>query len=313
MKTFPLKLRVFIRNSREQSKDSSVFIFCHIPRTGGSSIWHQLAKFSGNGLNTYDLFFETGQRYGGNLNFTRTVLSEDCNKLAIPMDYRLVAHHHIHIRIGDLFQERAPVYFTYIRDPLSRFISDLRWNAQLFNEGKPFFYQDSNRLQWIPFLSGKKPLIDLFQSEALIKPYLSFYLNWFWGLMNRDTNDMPWKAEFNQTEKLEILDFVHNNFALIGFEPRSLDNKGALATAMQYLMDISETSERARYHKKLASLLDLQAKQIDSEMHYPGTVSRDINSIPGLMDPTFLYALKKGMKDDYWFIEELRKMRLKRV
>jgi len=29
-----------------------------------------------------------------------------------------------------------------------------------------------------------------------------------------------------------------------------------------------------------------------------------------LADPAFLDAIRKGMQDDYWFIEELRKMRL---
>lgn len=291
--------------------DSSVFVFCHIPRTGGSSIWHQLAMFSGNGLNVYDLFHETGKRYDGELDHTRTVLSEDCDNLAIPMDYRLVAHHHIHIRIGDLFQARRPIYFTYIRDPLARLISDLRWNAQLFKEGKQFFYQDGNRAQWSPFLSGEKPLMNVLQNEALIKPYLSFYLNWFWGLMNRDTNSIPWKAEFDQAEKLAILDFVHKNFALIGFDRRSLGNKWLFATALQNLAAFIGMSERSRYHNKLAALLGLQTKQLASEWHYRGTVSSNMDSIPGLMDPAFLDALKKGMKDDYWLINELRKMRLK--
>ncbi|MBZ0094974.1 MAG: sulfotransferase family protein [Sulfuricella sp.] len=313
MKKFsvPLKLRGLFKNPFYQSMNSLVFVFCHIPRTGGSSIWHQIAKLSGNGLNTYDLFHETGQRYGGDLNFTRTVLSEDCNKLAIPMVSRLVVHHHIHIRIRDIFQVRRPVYFTYIRDPLSRFISDLRWNVRLFHEGKNFFDQVNNRDQWSPFLSGEKPLIDLLQNDALIKPYLSFYLNWFWGLMNRDNNDIQWKTEFDRLEKLAILDFVRTNFVLIGFELESLGNKVPLATASQNLVALDGISERARFHEKLAALLGLQAKQLDSELHYRGTVSRDIDSIPGLMDPAFLDTIKNGMKDDYWLIEELRKMRLK--
>lgn len=311
MRIFPLKLRRLFRDTLDQSKDSSVFVFCHIPRTGGSSIWHQLARLSGDDLNIYDLFHETGQRYGGDLNFTRTVLSEDCSNLAIPMDHRLVVHHHIHIRIGDIFQVRHPIYFTYVRDPLSRFISDLRWNIRLFHEGKNYFDQVGNRAQWLPFISGEKPLIDLLQNDALIKPYLSFYLNWFWGLMNRDTNDIPWKSEFDQSEKLAILDFIHTNFALIGFERESLGNKGTLANIMQILVDSVRLSERARFHENLASLLGLQAKQFDSELHYQGTVSRNNDSIPGLMDSAFLDAVKNGMKDDYWLINELRKMRLK--
>lgn len=312
MKIFPLKLRRFFEEPPYQPMNSSVFVFCHIPRTGGSSIWHQLARFSGSGLNVYDLFNETGQRYGGKLDFTRAVLSEDCNKLVIPMDYRLVVHHHIHIRIGDLFHVRKPVYFTFIRDPLSRFISDIQWNSQLFHEGKTFLFQDENRDQWRPFLAGEKPLIDILQNDALIKPYLSFYLNWFWGLMYRDTNDTPWKAEFDQPEKLEILDFVRTNFALIGFAQGSPGNKGTLTT-MQNLAAFIGISERARYYKNLATLLGLQAKQLDSQLHYRGTMSRDSDFIPGLLDPNFLHAIKKGMKDDYWFINELRKMQLKGV
>lgn len=318
MKIFPLKLRGFFKEPPYQPMDSLVFIFCHIPRTGGSSIWQQLAKLSGNGLNVYDLFHETGQRYGGDLNFTRTVLSEDCDKLAIPMDYRLVVHHHIHIRIGDLFQVRHPVYFTYIRDPLSRFISDLRWNVRVLQERKKYFDPDSNRAEWSPFLSGEnilflsgeKPLMDLLQNDTLIKPYLSFYLNWFWGLMNRDTNEIPWKAEFDLSEKLAILDFVRTNFALIGFEPGSFGDKGAIAAALRNLVGFVGVSERARYYKKLATLLGLQAKQLDSQLHYRRTMSRDSDFIPGLLDPNFLDAIKKGMKDDYWLINELRKMRL---
>lgn len=311
MKIVPLKLRRFFKEPPYQPMDSSVFVFCHIPRTGGSSIWRQLAKLSGNGLNVYDLFHETGQRYGGDLNYTRTVLSEDCDNLAIPMDYRLVVHHHTPIRIGDLFQARRPVCFTYIRDPLSRFISELRWNIRLFHEGKEFFDQVNNRIQWRPFLSGEKPLIDLLQNEELIKPYLSFYLNWFWGLMNIDTNDTPWKAEFYQSEKLAILDFVRTNFALIGFAPGSSGNNGALATAPQNLVAFDGISERELFHIKLAELLSLPAEQqLDSELHYQGTVSRDIDSISGLMAPVFLDAIKNGMKDDYWLINELRKMRL---
>jgi len=291
--------------------DTLVFVYCHIPRTGGSSIWHQLAKLSGNGLNVYDLFHETGLRYGGDLNFTRTVLSEDCNKLATPMDFNLAVHHHIHVRIGDLFQVRQPVYLTYIRDPLSRFISDLRWNAQLFKEDKQFFYQDSNYSRWIPYLSGEASLMDLLQNELLLKPYLSFYLNWFWGLMHRDSNDIPWKAEFDQSEKLAILDFVRKNFALIGFELGSLGNRGKLTAIMRNLADRAGISARARYYKKLEALLGLQAKQLSSGWHYRGTMASNINSIAGFRDPAFLDSIKKGMKDDYWLINELRKMRLK--
>lgn len=220
--SFPSTVSDLLKRPSKRLMDSLIFVFCHIPRTGGSSIWHQLAKLSGNGLNIHDLFYETGQRYGGDLNFTRTVLGEDCSKLAIPMDYRLVVLHHIHIPIGDLFQVRHPVYFTYVRYPLSRFISDLRWNSQLFKDEKGYLYQDSSRVKWIPFFFGKKPLVDLLQNDALIKPYLSFYLNWFWDLMHRDTNDLAWKAKFDQAEKLKILDFVHTNFALIGFERESL-------------------------------------------------------------------------------------------
>lgn len=291
--------------------DSLIFVFCHIPRTGGSSIWHQLARLSGNGLNIYDLFYETGQLYGGDLNFTRTVLNEDRNKLAAPMNYWLVVHHHIHIRIGDLFKVRRPVYITFIRDPLSRFVSDLRWNVRLFHDGKNFFDQDSNRTQWVSFLSGEKPLIDLLQNDALIKPYLSFYLNWFWGLMHRDTNGIPWKTEFDQSEKLEILDFVHTNFALIGFDLRSHGSEEVPAATLPNSTGSAGVQERARFYENLASLLGLQAKQFDSGLHYQGTMSRDDDTIPGLMDPIFLGAIKNGMKDDYWLIDELQKLRLK--
>ncbi len=309
MKMLLLKLRRFLTDPFSHSINSKVFVFCHIPRTGGSSIWHDLAKFAGNGLNVYDLFYETGQRYGGNLNCTRTVLHEDCIKLSIPMNYRLVVHHHIHIRVGDLFQVRRPVYFTYIRDPLSRFVSELRWNAQLFKEGELFFYQDYNRAKWIPYLSGEKPLTDLLHNEALIKPYLSFYLNWFGGLMHRDTNDIPWKAEFNQSEKAAILNFVRANFALIGFEHGSQSSEEAPTTIIPDSTGV--IPERMRFYELLATLLDLQVNQLDSGLHYQGTMSRKIDSIPGLTDPAFLDAVKMGMRDDYWFVHELQKMRLK--
>ena len=131
--------------------------------------------------------------------------------------------------------------------------------------------------------------------------------------MNRDNNDIPWKTEFDQTEKLAILDFANQNFALIGFDLESQDNNRKFTPVLQKLINYFGSSERARYYKKLASLLELQARPFESDLHYGGTVSHKDDHIQWLTDPAFLDAIKDGMTDDYWFINELRKLRLRRV
>ena len=95
-------------------------VFIHIPRTGGSSLWHSLVPLaSQQGRGICDLYHESRLAFGnpsGAAEIARAVAARNG-------DAPCVYHHHTTEPLPELFESPETVLATVLRDPVDRFVS----------------------------------------------------------------------------------------------------------------------------------------------------------------------------------------------
>lgn len=104
--------------------NSKRLVFLHIPRTGGSNLWHSCAHSwaeNSDSLWILDLHHESRARFG-NPNHASNVISV-FRKLISEDKRNLFIHHHTNFGIWRLLGTSFD-YFTMLRDPVERYISN---------------------------------------------------------------------------------------------------------------------------------------------------------------------------------------------
>jgi hypothetical protein len=161
-------------------------VFCHIPRTGGSSVWHALAESAASaGVPIIDLYYLSQLNYGST-QFVYNVLADYRDLLK---STRAIIHLHTLHNIGYFLQDENIVYTTVVRDPIERFCSDVfhLHNALLtFTEAAR---QDFlNKMPWnsdfaAMMIDDTAPLDQLLEAAAEEPFFRFFYYHFFFGIL----------------------------------------------------------------------------------------------------------------------------------
>jgi hypothetical protein len=171
---------------REARRSTRHFVFCHIPRTGGSSVWHALAECAAKtGVPILDLYWLSMSQYSST-GFAYNVLSDHAGILS---RQSTLIHLHTFDNISYFLSEKEVIYTTIVRDPIDRFCSDVAHlhNALLkFSESarEEFFAS----VPWSPDL--KSLMIDdaasldaLLELAARESFFRFFYFHFFFAVL----------------------------------------------------------------------------------------------------------------------------------
>ena len=95
-------------------------VFIHVPRTGGSSLWHSLVPLATQqGRGICDIYHESKLAFGNPTGAAEVVQTL---REKVP-DMPCLFHHHTSEPIPQLFDSSDSVLTTVLRDPVDRFVS----------------------------------------------------------------------------------------------------------------------------------------------------------------------------------------------
>ena len=165
---------------RHHKKNVKHLVFFHIPRTGGSSVWHALAaKASLQQISIIDLY-NIGAAQFSDSSKTLEAISD---RQRLLRKQTCLIHHHTEVKIENFF-DNPPLYATIVRDPFDRFISDIKHLSAYMRS------QNSSKAIVVGELELMKdmanPSIDI---HSLIDIYSrsdyfqNYYRNWFGKLL----------------------------------------------------------------------------------------------------------------------------------
>ncbi|HEX4131243.1 MAG TPA: hypothetical protein VHZ24_14480 [Pirellulales bacterium] len=123
--------------SDESVAGSAKWVFVHIPRTGGTNLWHSVCHaFSDQGcpVRVEDVFAYSIHHYKTILAASRTATDFGLNQ--IPSNFASLIHHHTSY---GLWRDLGPQfrYFTLLRDPVERAISHYFHSLSLYFQIDP--------------------------------------------------------------------------------------------------------------------------------------------------------------------------------
>jgi hypothetical protein len=103
-------------------KDINLLLI-HIPKTGGSSVWHALAAEADlQSIPIIDLHHEAKVKF---FDSSKT-LEAISDRQRLLRERTCLIHHHVEIKIQNYF-DSPPLYATIVRDPFDRFLSHLNF------------------------------------------------------------------------------------------------------------------------------------------------------------------------------------------
>jgi hypothetical protein len=104
-------------------KSAKHFVFYHIPKTGGSSVWHALAAEADlQAIPIIDLYHEAKVKFSDSSKTLETI----SDRQRLLRQRTCLIHHHMEIKIQNYF-DSPPLYATIVRDPFDRFLSHLNF------------------------------------------------------------------------------------------------------------------------------------------------------------------------------------------
>jgi len=271
-------------------------VFFHIPRTRGTSVWHQLAQFSDKALCCYDLNFETEQQYGLAI-YARATLTRDLPKLRTPLDHPLCIHHHVPVRLDDLLPGTR--YFAFFRDPVARFVSDLVWHCRLARTDHPPVTLQRDLELWA------SASVEKARGAPALAYLKNYYWNMIWGLMGRldwtisgNTGrtptccDVDYLPTFSATQKVEMIEFIAQHFVLCGVETAG--------------------DTQASFLAGIAARLNLPTGSLDADYKSPLTIGDAALRTEILPNLATIGPLQKDLTGDYEFCERVAALNLGR-
>jgi len=104
----------------------------HIPKTGGSSVWHALAaKADLQGIPIVDLFYESIIKFSDSSKTIEAIT----DRQGLLRARTCLIHHHAEIKIQNYF-DTPPYYATIVRDPFDRFLSHITFLSTKLRSGQ---------------------------------------------------------------------------------------------------------------------------------------------------------------------------------
>ena len=174
-------------------------VFVHIPRTGGSSLWHSLAKIAADaGIPVADLYHDAKIKFS-NTSRTQDAIADIQRFLRV---HTTIIHHHTPTKIEAFFDQR-PEYFTIIRDPVDRFVSEVHHVQLALRKG----LDSRTDTGWDPELveMATRPEVALNEllDAASQRPYFtSYYCSWLECLLlGRDGNNNESQIKYHNDRR----------------------------------------------------------------------------------------------------------------
>jgi len=199
-------------------------VFFHLPRTGGSTVWHSAAHFAArHGIPAIDLFYNS-QLLSGSQHQALAALRDIKPELAAAPLQVLVHHHSTQNITGELSPDEHH-YTTILRDPVDRFVShtfhlrSLMLRDEIFRaeitagtppEGGDFL---------AAMLDETTPPDKLVLLAAEQPSFQNYYLNAFWQFLFGDPAEPPGLTHMPESVIPALAFVVRSRFCLIGRFP----------------------------------------------------------------------------------------------
>jgi hypothetical protein len=198
------------------------YVFVHVPRTAGSSIWQSIVRLAAEyEIRVFDIYRESNHRYGFPEASDR-VLEASQKELS---DSRFLYHHHTAENIFRHFDPSRSVFATVLRDPIDRFVSDVYHYRRFVRSTEPDspFASHTARF-WSPrFTSSLRrddiepcELLDLAMAENFFRNY---YVNFF-AAMCRSERDaggaLDISVKYKSRDLADLAREIRQHFRIIG-------------------------------------------------------------------------------------------------
>lgn len=197
------------------------FLFIHIPRTGGSSIWHRLvALATQNGTGICDIYHESKITFGSPIRASRIITSTR-NRIGT---MRCMFHHHTDEPILNAFEDNNVVCSTVVRDPVDRFISEV-FHCRAFlrscpatNDFLEYHIQHWGRPYVEALLQEDKDphqLLDIASRVAFYSNYYTLYFSTLLGMCPAGAA-LSWRGSTALNNVRELATLVESRISVIG-------------------------------------------------------------------------------------------------
>jgi hypothetical protein len=199
------------------------FVFVHVPRTAGSSVWHHLAyQGADEDFGVFDIYHESIQRYG-DPSYTHWFLGDVLRELDMPS---CLFHHHSPDGVFDEFAEYDSVFATLLRDPVDRFVSDVfHFRRFIRTTAAGGRMRARIREAWTEdFMASltdeNVPVRQLLDSAAREPCFRNFYVQFFaslcWNVPKRDSANVPLPV-YSDQEIRNLAKEIRRRFQVIGW------------------------------------------------------------------------------------------------
>jgi hypothetical protein len=257
-------------------------VFFHIPRTGGSTLWHTLkARAIGANINVLDLYEQSVVQYQSPVKAC-DVLEKWLKEQSPQQLENTVCHHHAYQNITRLLPPGPNSYTTIVRDPVERIISNALHHKEFWR------VRNDNPMtikEWDGFtddfndalLEENFPLEELCLMAASQPFFQNSYIKHFWHLLLSDPTELVIGKWPNINDIFsKTVDAVLDSFDFIGVYP-----------------DLTRTCFEISRHMKLP---------------FPNIVMLT-TVYNGLVKPNLSEDIRERMRElneaDYQFLEEL--------
>jgi hypothetical protein len=199
------------------------YVFVHVPRTAGSSVWHHLAyQGADDQIGVYDIYHESIQRYGVPGCADR-FLPDVLSQIDMPSCF---FHHHSRDGIFEIFDAYETVFATLLRDPVDRFVSDVFHFRRFFRSAAATGQlSDGITEYWSKSFTASMtkidlPIRELLDGAAREPSFRNFYVDFFaslcWNVPKRASAESPLRV-YSAQEIRHLAQEIRRRFQVIGW------------------------------------------------------------------------------------------------
>jgi hypothetical protein len=199
------------------------YVFVHVPRTAGSSIWHHLAyQGADEGIGVYDIYHESLQKFGVP-GCSDRFLADDIRQIDLSS---CLFHHHSRESVFEHFAAHETVFATLLRDPVDRFISDVFHFRRVFrNAAASGRLADHITRSWSEHFTSSLCQADLPDGELLKRAarertfqnfYVQFFATMCWNVPQAESLNSP-VPSYTSQEIHQLAQDIRRHFQVIGW------------------------------------------------------------------------------------------------
>lgn len=204
-------------------------MFFHIPRTGGSSVWHSLAGVAARQNRIIaDLYHQSKEITGHPFAPDKAIrfFHEFLEQTGLCFDDDVIYHHHTHQYEPYLLESDQVQRVTLIRDPVSRLVSEafhmrrfLREEHASVTAGQPpsgeyEFHRKEYGEAWF-----NRMIEDEVDPDALVLNYAQLNQNYYLSYFSTFLHPQHERKTFDEAAALDLAQLVRQTFIWVGHFP----------------------------------------------------------------------------------------------